>query len=351
MFVDDGETAIARALLEAHPGSKLLRLGEPRPGKRARLGCVAIRASAPVPHWLVVSRGFTELDEKVEDDPELSGWGFEITCRLPVRATKRDLAWALGRMQGVADHLADAVSFLESYHHMPAPAATAKDDIAGLVFVEDSELPTTRSRNGVFAFFQMIGLTTAEYEALGAWDCRGLVDLVRERDPLFLLESTRASYLSDPSFALAVEEGREREGSSTGALHGVAIRWFAARDELQVHLSVATAGLVRAAVKARLSHGKPMSFFGDRLRTVRPDGSLTLNSQVNVELRAEGGAAEIADAEDGGRTCLIRLGRKAVAELETVLRDSPGTYVLPSLPAVRFVVVTAERLSDPAYPR
>lgn len=350
MFVDDGETAIARALLEAHPGSKLLWLGEPQRSKRVRLGCVALRASAPAPHWLVASRGFTELDEKVEDDPQLSGWGFEITCRLPARAKARDVAWALDRMQGFADHFADAVSFLTPYHHVPAPAH-AEDDIAGLVFVEDHELFMTRSRNGAFAFFQMIGLKSDEYEAVTAWDCRGLIDLVRERDPLLLLDPARASHLSDPRFALAVEEGRERDGSSTGARSGVAIRWFAVRDEFEVHLSVPTAALVRASVKARLSHGKPMSFFGDRRKTIRPDGSLTLNSQVNVELRAERGPTELAAAEDGGRTCLIRLEPSAIAELETVLREAPGTYVLPSLPAVRFVVVTAERLSDPDYPR
>ena len=351
MFDDGGESAIEQALLAAHPGSELLRFGDPRPGKRARLGCVAIRVEAPVPHWLVVSRGFTELDEKVEEDPELSGWGFEVTCRLPARSAEHDFGWVLGRMQGVADHLADTVSFLEPYHHMPARAPTTEDAIDALVFVEDSELLTTRSRNGAFAFFQMIGLTTAEYEALSAWDSRGLVDLVRERDPLFLIDPTRASYLADPTFAHAVEEGRERDGSSTGMVHGVAMRWFAERDELHVHLSVAAAALVRAAVKARLSHGKPMHFFGDRRKTVRPDGSLALNSQVNVELRPEDGPAEIADADDGGRTCLIRLGTNAVSELATVLRETPGAYVLPSLPAVRFVVVTAERLSEPGYPR
>src|SRR5262245_54120300 len=44
-------------------------------------GISAYRAEGP-PHWHFVTYGFSELYEKESDDPEVSGWGFELTFRL-----------------------------------------------------------------------------------------------------------------------------------------------------------------------------------------------------------------------------------------------------------------------------
>ena len=35
-----------------------------------------------IPHWHYVTYGFTELYEKKSEDPEVSGYGFELTFRL-----------------------------------------------------------------------------------------------------------------------------------------------------------------------------------------------------------------------------------------------------------------------------
>ena len=349
MFDADGETAIEEALLAAHPGAEPVRFRIPEPGKLERAGCIAIRVEEPVPHWLVVSRGFTELEEKVEEDPEVSGWGFELTCRLPARTDEYDFGWVLNWMQNIADYLADKVTFLEAYHHMPMWKATHEDEIAAVVFVDDIELRPARSRNGSFTFLQMVGLTSGEHKALEAWDGRALVELMRERDPLLLMDVQRRSYLRDPAFARAVDDGRARDGSSTAVQYSVSLLWFVEPREIQLHLDESAARLVREAAGARLSHGKPMLFFGDPRKSVRPDGSLSIHSQVNVSLRPEDGPSEIAE-EEGRKLAIIRLNPDAVAQLADVLEDRPGSYVLPALPRVRFVVVTAERFREPHYP-
>ncbi|MBX3204069.1 MAG: suppressor of fused domain protein [Labilithrix sp.] len=352
MFDADGESALVQALLAAHPDAEPLRFdASPPPRKIEIAGCLAARVEEPIPHWVVVSRGFTELGDKLEEDPEVSGWGFELTCRVPARVDEPDVGWVVDWMQRVADDLAARVSFLEPYHHMAIQPTTTDDEIAAVVFVEDGGLAPTRSQNGAFYFLQMVGLTRGEYEALHAWDPRALVDLVRERDPLLLLDTDRATFLRDPGFARAVDEGRDRDGSSIGVRHGVAVLWTVDDDELQLHLDVDAAAVVRSAVEARLRHGKTMALFGDRRKTLRADGSLALRSQVNVALRPEDGPSEIVIDDDGGRTCVIRLGPDALAELTTVLQEAPGAYVLPSLPSVRFVVVTRERMGEPGYPR
>jgi hypothetical protein len=37
----------------------------------------------PSLHWHYVSFGFSDLGEKNSPDPQRSGWGFELTCRVP----------------------------------------------------------------------------------------------------------------------------------------------------------------------------------------------------------------------------------------------------------------------------
>ncbi|MBX3198194.1 MAG: suppressor of fused domain protein [Labilithrix sp.] len=351
MFDADGETAIARALVAAHRGAAPMRFAARPAGKVEIAGCLAARVEEPTPHWVVVSRGFTELGEKLEEDPELSGWGFELTCRLPARSSDvPELGWVMDWMQRVADDLAARVSFLEPYHHMEIRPATQRDELAAVVFVEDMRLEPTRSQNGAFYFLQMVGLTRDEYEALHAWDARGLVDLVRERDPLLLLDAERASFLDDPDFVSAVDEGRERDGSSTGVRYGVAVLWLVEGDEIQLHLDIGAAAVVRDAMRARLRHGKVMLLFGDRRRTVRPDGSLAIRSQVNVALRPEDGPSEIV-SDDDGTACVLRLGPDAIEALARELPEAPGSAALASLPGVRFVVTTRERLHAPGYPR
>ncbi|MDF2696185.1 MAG: hypothetical protein K0S65_4568, partial [Labilithrix sp.] len=105
-----------------------------------------------------------------------------------------------------------------------------------------------------------------------------------------------------------------------------------------VNLDPETVRLVKMALKSRLAHGKAMTFFGDRRKTVRPDGSLAVRSQVNLVLRPESGRSEIIEGDDGGKLCVLRLDATAIAELASTLDETPGTYVLSTLTAIRFVV-------------
>ncbi len=349
MLEPDGETALEQALLAAHPEAKPLRFAMPEPGKHELSGCVAVRLEHPVPHWLVVSRGFTELEEKTEDDPEVSGWGFELTCRLPARSSAPDFGWIVNWMENVSAYLSSQVTMLEPYHHIPMWQATTEDELAAIIFVEEPELAPTRSRNGSFGFLQLVAVTTGEYEALQAWDPAALVALMFERDPLLLVDAHRKSFLKDPEFARAVADGQAREGSSTSFVHGVTIFWASTPGGIEVHLSVEAVALVRWAIAARLDHGKGMLLYGERRKALRPDGSLVVSSQVNVALQPEKGPSEITSSDDGGKLCVLRLNADARAEIAQ-MPDAPGTYVFRGLKGVKLIVATQERLRSPSYP-
>ena len=43
-------------------------------------------------------------------------------------------------------------------------------------------------------------------------------------------------------------------------------------------------------------------------------------------------------SDDGGKLCVLRLDATAIAELASTLDETPGTYVLSTLTAIRFVV-------------
>ena len=41
-------------------------------------------AESPQPHWHFVTFGLTDLGDKDSPDPDHSGYGFELTCRVPL---------------------------------------------------------------------------------------------------------------------------------------------------------------------------------------------------------------------------------------------------------------------------
>jgi suppressor of fused-like protein len=347
----DGEAVIERAILDAYPGCEPLAFGlsDERDSKFPLAGCFATRLDEPVPHWLLVSRGFTELHEKVEGDPDVSGWGFELTCRVPARTDEPDFGWVLEWMQGIADYLATSGTFLEPFHNMPMMEPRHEDDLCALVFVEDVALGSTRSANGKLEFLQMVGITRGEHEALKHWDGSGFVDLLRERDPLLMTDAERTTYANDPHFVRAVSEGRERDGSSMGVMPGVSVLWFQEPNELQIHLRTDVVAMVKTAMADRLRHGYRLILLGDRRAKDNDDGTRTLHTHTNVVLCPEPGVSEVEE-KDGIKAALLRFDAEAMVQVVEILSETPGSYVLPAVPRVRFIVATRERFADPHYP-
>jgi suppressor of fused-like protein len=346
-----GEAVIERAILDAYPGCEPVAFGLDNltASKFALAGCFAIRVEEPTPHWLLVSRGFTELDEKVEEDPDVSGWGFELTCRVPARTDEADFGWVLDWMQGIADYLVKSGTFLAPFHNMPVMEPRNPDDLCALLFVEDVTLRSTRSANGEIQFLQMVGLTRGEHDALKRWDGRAFVELVRQRNPLLVTDAERKTYANDPDFLRAVTEGRERDGSSTGILPGVSVLWFKEANELQIHLRTDVVAIVKRAMGDRLRHGYPLILLGDRRAKENEDGSKVLHTQTTVVLSPEAGTSEVEET-NGSKTAVLRFQPAAMAQVAELLSETPGSYLLPALPGVRFVVATRERFADPHYP-
>jgi suppressor of fused-like protein len=86
------ETAVARVV----PAQRALHWGtDMLPGQDGIYGLSAYRVSG---HWLLVTFGLTELFSKDSDDPRISGWGFELTMRVPA-AEAQPPVWARRLLQ------------------------------------------------------------------------------------------------------------------------------------------------------------------------------------------------------------------------------------------------------------
>lgn len=340
-----GEDAIEDALLAAYPGAELIWC-TPREGRTLQLaGYVAVRVEEPIAHWLIVSRGFTELREKEQHDPDVSGFGFELTCRVPASA-ELDCVWVLAWMQSIADRVAGSGSDLEPFQNMLATAPAKADEICALVFVEDVALRPGRSPNGGFYFLQMVGLTSSEYDVINTWDARAMVDLIRPRNPIFLTDPKRPSYLSDPVFAEQVTTGRDRDGSSVGVFAGVSIRWFQEANEIQILLTADAVACVKVAMRYRIPHGNQALLMSPPREVVRRDGDVAIRGWA-VVLLPEDGPSRVEE-RGGTKAAVLRMG--SGPELLQALAAEPGSYVVTGLAGVRFVVVTAERFAEANYP-
>ncbi|MDX2086311.1 MAG: suppressor of fused domain protein [Kofleriaceae bacterium] len=258
--------ALENSVRAAHPGAEIV-LCAPVEGAEPLNGAVAVHVSAPSPHWLVVSQGFTELWDKESDDPDVSGFGFELSCRIPAVEAQLDFGWVLHWMQGIRDYLATTETFIGSGHCMPLVAPATRDEICNVLFVEDVGLAPTRSRNGNHGYLQMVGVNVAEHDTARSWDVLAFSDLMRARDPLLQTIAGRPSFLADASFLVDMERAMASRAASVGMRGQLPLHWevhggLVRGKRLDIHVDLACIPDLLMAIKHRVRHGEEMVLFG-----------------------------------------------------------------------------------------
>src|SRR5215470_8540320 len=81
-------------------------------------GISAYRAEDP-PHWHYVTFGFSELYEKISQDQQVSGWGFELSFRL--KRLLRDESppeWPLPLLQKLARYVFNTKTPFDHEHYI-----------------------------------------------------------------------------------------------------------------------------------------------------------------------------------------------------------------------------------------
>lgn len=133
-------------------------------------GISAYRLEDPA-HWMFVTFGFTELHQKTSDNPDVSGWGFELTFRTTAAPSALEPPmWPVYVLQQLARYVFNTREVFDVGHHIAFGGPLTRKqttDLEALLFVSESELPSSvRTPNGTVKFIQAVGITADEREAL-----------------------------------------------------------------------------------------------------------------------------------------------------------------------------------------
>lgn len=176
-------------------------------------------------HWHFVTLGLSELEAKVSEDPDRSGWGFELTLRAP--GGSEPPRWPVRTLRQLAEYVVGARSPLAEGHFVDlgGPLDDEVPSITALALAADPELRTMTTPNGPLAFLQVVGLHPDEAALAARWSVRELLAVLRVRDPDLIIRPDRRSVLEDPAVAAELERRSILEGA--GAVTAVAgtLQW------------------------------------------------------------------------------------------------------------------------------
>ena len=238
-------------------------LGGPDPIR----GISAYRRYEPVPHLHYVTFGFSELYEKVSEDPAISGWGFELTFRLAHPPTVAPPDWVLGLLQNLGRHVFETGRVFGVGHTMSlnGPIALETDTrVSAIAFTLDHELRWIDTPNGQVEFLQVVGLTDDELAAVQCWNAKGFLDLLRARNEFLVTDVSRGSYLKDRDFAQGVVERTKAEGASADGLYCDHARCEPpGEDAMILVIGAAVAEDLARRLRGRIPYGRHFSLFTD----------------------------------------------------------------------------------------
>jgi hypothetical protein len=289
-------------------------------------GISAYKNVEPVPHWHFITYGFTELWAKESNDPDVSGFGFELTFRPTCKAKeKKPPNWALNFLQNLGSYVFETGNRFGVGHTFPLNGPIEQGSstfIRAVSFALDPQLPPMATPNGRVEFLQVVGLTMDELAAITSWNATAFLKLRGRDDPLLVTDLSRSSWLSGPAFAAKVKRRTAREGSSCGWL-ALVLECNAKSDPVCVRVqSIAVNGLSRRLL-GRLPYGR----------------ELILNGKDATVIFKPGKQSRLRLAEDA---VTIALREDHLVELAQSLRPVAGLYPVPGLKNVIVEVLRTE---------
>ncbi len=169
------------------------------------LPAVAVYEAVRPLHWHFVTYGLSELFEKTSEDPNVSGFGFELTMRTPRAADETTPpAWPLRALQGLGRYVLGRRQGFDTGHCAElggSIAAGLESALTCLACVPDPLLGKINTPFGSLLFLQVVGITPDELAAMQRLDHEGVVNLLGELDFHGITDPMRSSYFKDPAKA------------------------------------------------------------------------------------------------------------------------------------------------------
>lgn len=145
-------------------------------------------------HLHLVSYGFSNLyyDEEALGK-EFSGFGFELTMRLPL--SEDEPYWAMNLMQNLARYIFDSGKWFEAGQYIGGQGPIKVDSdtaLSSLVLIEDPQLDAIDTPHGRVEFLQLYGITATELErVLSDKNARPLLAEHQQHNPLLITQLDR----------------------------------------------------------------------------------------------------------------------------------------------------------------
>lgn len=325
-----GWDAIAATLRRAYGDREPLHLGTLLPyalGGRDPIHGISVYSNVtPTPHWHFVTYGFSELWGKETSDPEVSGYGFELTFRL-TRAERDEKPpnWALNFLQNLGRYVFETGNSFGIGHTLPLNGPIelgSRTCIEAVSFFHDPELPLLITPNGRVEFLQIVGLTLDELEAISSWDAAAFLELRKADDSLLLTDLSRKSWLTDSVFAAEVSRRTSHEGSSCDYL-ALELQCDVTRDPACIRLqSIAVRDLGRRLL-GRLPYGRALTLRG-------ANATAEFRPGTKSGLAVEGGVVTITLRGDH------------LIDLTNTLQPCAGVYPVPGVDHLILQVLRTE---------
>lgn len=158
-------------------------------------GAYAINAH-PIPHgWLLMTLGLTDLFAKTSDDPDVSGWGFELTMRIPREPGDEEPApWALRLLLRLSRHVdAERQPFAPGHRlDLGAPlTGEAGTRLTAVAFAPDPLLATVHTVHGALDLLAVVGITADELAEMRRASTEDVLEPLRRADPLLVTDPRR----------------------------------------------------------------------------------------------------------------------------------------------------------------
>jgi hypothetical protein len=284
-------------------------------------------ALEPLPHFHYVTYGFSELYEKESDDPEVSGFGFELTLRLACdRNDEEPPGWALSFLQNIARYVFSTGNPLGEHHHVDLNGPIALDEETEIGFIalaKDPQLGEIGTENGRVTFLQVVGLWGDEYELVKDWDCGQMLEQIGRRWPLLITDLKRQSVLAEPALAAEIRAKAEQEGSSQSETFVSVAEWEVQGTVLEIRLSATAARDVIKLMRSRLMHANPFVVYG---------------KEQGVVFQPHDRDAWAIDE----MMAVLSLSPETVKQMFVTLKPERGTYEWPRLPGVVVEIIPSE---------
>lgn len=200
-----GWAALDRALRRIHPGKVPHQFASRTPyeeGSPHPLPAVMAFAADGPAHWHLVGYGCSELFDKTSPHPDVSGFGFEPSLRIPRRPDdERPPMWAVTLLQAVGHHVLFGGARLDTGHVVDLGGPIRPEpptELCACLCVPDPQLGKLDTPNGSVLVLQLFGLRAEERDAVAEWDLARKVHFAREVSPLCVTDPDRPAFADDP---------------------------------------------------------------------------------------------------------------------------------------------------------